>query len=59
MAEVILKYKPNINQKDFFERTPLQIAVRLGNVRMIKLLLAHHAVPSVKSQNGLSCIDLC
>ena len=59
MCEVIVKYKPNINQKDCFERTPLQIAVRLGNVRIIKLLLAHKAVPSIKSQNGLSCIDIC
>ena len=58
MAKVLIKFRSRVNMRDYFKRTPLNVAVRSGNIRIVKLLLAHNALPSMQSLNGQSCIDL-
>ena len=44
MSELLIEFYSRINVRDFFNRTPIQIAVRRGHLRIVKLLLANKAI---------------
>jgi len=53
------KWKSDPNRGDFFNRTPLFLAVKNCNSQIVKLLLSHKAIPSIKSSAGNSSLSIC
>lgn len=47
----------NVNAKNMYEQTPLHIAVKIGDVGMVKFLLQHKA--DVNAQDSDGCTPLC
>ena len=56
---MLLKFRSDPNKPDHFKRTPLFIASQNGNLSIVKLLLAHKAIPGTKTLSGYSCLDTC
>jgi|GEM_PF-6939978 len=57
---IINHYRTNANIKDplYPHDTPLMIAIRNKNMRMVNLLLLHNADPSITNEEGTSALDL-
>ena len=47
------------NQRDFFGRCPLHIAVMAGSTKAVKILLKHGARPEYRLPDGRNCLQLC
>lgn len=59
MCRLLLQYNARPNAGDFFNRTPLFIATKAGNNRVVRLLLKAKANPTIQSLNGQTCFGLC
>jgi len=56
---MLCKRFSRVDGKDLVGRTPLHYAVQQNSVRMVKLLLSHHANPGAKSDCMESPLDIC
>ena len=51
-AAILIDKKANINAKDIIGRTPLFHAAKIGNLKVVKILLAGRANPLIRTQSG-------
>lgn len=56
-AELLLDAGSDPNVENKFGQTPLSLAVRKADARLVSLLLDHKAMPDRKNKNGLSALD--
>lgn len=56
MTRLLLDHNADPNKKDSFERTPLLIAVRNGNLELVMALIENFASPFIKSISGQSSL---
>ena len=58
MAEILLQQNAYVDQIDFFERTPLMIAVKNSNIEAVNLLLKNGANHQVKNLIGKTPLQI-
>ena len=57
VAELLLKYKADVNAKNTAGETPLHIAARHGHLEIAELLLANNADVNAENHNGFTPLD--
>lgn len=57
VAQLLLNYNINVNEKDANGSTPLIYATLFGHTKLAKLLIEKGATPLVKDQTGSSAYD--
>jgi len=59
MVEFLVSLGLNINAVDKLNRTPLMDASEMGNEKIVKYLLDHHADVNIKDKEGNSALSYC
>ncbi|MGD2015713.1 MAG: ankyrin repeat domain-containing protein, partial [Desulfobacterales bacterium] len=57
-AELLLRSGANINEKDYFGRTPLLQSSMVGNIEMTEFLLKEGAKPNLVTASGESALHI-
>ena len=57
-AELLLKHKANVNAQDFSGFTALHAAVKIGDIDLVKLILANDADRSLVDMGGKTAYDI-
>ena len=58
IAELLIKFKADINVKDFEKKSPLMIAVINGNQPLVEVLVQNGADLTIRNEYGKSLYDL-